>query len=47
MIPLQSSEEYNKIPGSNLAVIKDCGHTPYVEKPTVFNQTILKFLMNL
>ena len=23
----------------------DCGHTPYVEKPTVFNQTILKFLV--
>ena len=25
--------------------IKDCGHTPYIEKPTVFNQTILKYLV--
>ena len=45
MIPLESLEEYNRIPSSKLVVIKDCGHTPYVEKRTVFNQTILKFLV--
>jgi 2-hydroxy-6-oxonona-2,4-dienedioate hydrolase len=45
MIPLQYSTEYTKIPGSNLIVINDCGHTPYVENPDVFNQAILKFLV--
>ena len=44
MIPLQYSKEYNEIPGSNLVILKDCGHTPFIEKPTIFSQTILKFL---
>ena len=44
MIPFQYSTEYSRIPNSNLVVINDCGHTPYVEKPVVFNQHILKFL---
>ena len=46
MIPLQYAKEYNEIPHSNLVVIKDCGHTPYVEKPIAFNKAILKFLFN-
>jgi pimeloyl-ACP methyl ester carboxylesterase len=46
MIPLQYAKEYNEIPRSNLVVIKDCGHTPYVEKPIAFNKAILKFLFN-
>jgi pimeloyl-ACP methyl ester carboxylesterase len=45
MIPLQYSTEYTKIPGSSLIVMNDCGHTPYVENPVVFNQSILKFLV--
>lgn len=45
MIPLQYSTEYTKIPGSSLIVMNDCGHTPYVENPVVFNQAILKFLV--
>jgi pimeloyl-ACP methyl ester carboxylesterase len=45
MIPLRYSAEYESIPGSKLVVIKDCGHTPYVEQPTLFNQIILKFLL--
>ena len=44
MIPLQYSKEYTRIPHSKLVVIKDCGHIPFVEKPTMFNQTILTFL---
>ena len=44
MIPLQYSKEYNEIPGSNLVILKDCGHTPFIERPTTFSQTILKFL---
>ena len=44
MIPLQYSKEYTMIPYSELVVIKDCGHVPFVEKPIMFNQTILRFL---
>ncbi|MGC2427406.1 MAG: alpha/beta hydrolase [Nitrososphaeraceae archaeon] len=44
MIPLQYSKEYNEIPGSNLVILKDCGHTPFIERPITFSQTILKFL---
>jgi 2-hydroxy-6-oxonona-2,4-dienedioate hydrolase len=45
MIPLRYSAEYESIPGSKLIVIKDCGHTPYIEQPAVFNQILLKFLL--
>jgi pimeloyl-ACP methyl ester carboxylesterase len=44
MIPFQYSKEYTRIPYSELAMIKDCGHIPFVEKPIIFNQTILRFL---
>jgi pimeloyl-ACP methyl ester carboxylesterase len=37
MIPVQYAKEYNEIPDSELVVIKDCGHTPYVEQPMTFN----------
>ncbi|MCI0559174.1 MAG: alpha/beta hydrolase [Nitrososphaera sp.] len=45
MIPLQFAKEYEEIPNSRLAVIKNCGHTPYVEKPMAFNKVVLKFLL--
>ena len=44
MIPVQYAKEFREIPGSELVVIKDCGHTPYVEKPMTFNRLVLKFL---
>lgn len=44
MIPLQYAKEYDEIPKRELVVIKNCGHTPYVEKPTMFNKIVLKFL---
>ena len=44
MIPIQYAKEFREIPGSELVVIKDCGHTPYVEKPMTFNRMVLKFL---
>jgi pimeloyl-ACP methyl ester carboxylesterase len=44
MIPIQYAKEFREIPGSELVVIKDCGHTPYVEKPLTFNRMVLKFL---
>ena len=45
MIPLQYSKGYiNEIPHSNLVVMSNCGHTPYVENSIEFNREILKFL---
>lgn len=44
MIPLQYSKEFREIPRSDLVVLKDSGHTPYVEKPMTFNRIVIKFL---
>jgi 2-hydroxy-6-oxonona-2,4-dienedioate hydrolase len=44
MIPLQYSTDYTKIPNSRIRIMKDCGHTPYVEKPAEFNQILLGFI---
>jgi 2-hydroxy-6-oxonona-2,4-dienedioate hydrolase len=44
MIPLGYSKEYTEIPNSQLTIIDNCGHTPFVEKPTEFNNIVLKFL---
>ncbi|MFL6309991.1 MAG: alpha/beta fold hydrolase [Nitrososphaera sp.] len=46
MIPLQYAKEYNEIPKRELAVIRNCGHAPYVEKPMMFNKIVLKFLID-
>jgi 2-hydroxy-6-oxonona-2,4-dienedioate hydrolase len=45
MIPLQYSREYDEIPKRQLVVIRNCGHTPYVERPMMFNKIVLKFLI--
>jgi 2-hydroxy-6-oxonona-2,4-dienedioate hydrolase len=44
MIPLAYSKEYTEISRSNLTIIDNCGHTPFVEKPVEFNNIVLKFL---
>jgi 2-hydroxy-6-oxonona-2,4-dienedioate hydrolase len=44
MIPLAYSREYTEIPNSQLTIIDNCGHTPFVEKPAEFNNIVLKFL---
>lgn len=44
MIPVQYAKEFREIPNSEIVVIKECGHTPYVEKPMTFNRIVLKFL---
>jgi 2-hydroxy-6-oxonona-2,4-dienedioate hydrolase len=44
MIPLAYSKEYTEIPNSQLIIIDNCGHTPFVEKPLDFNNIVLKFL---
>lgn len=45
MIPVQFAKEYKEIPDLELAVIKNCGHIPFVEKPMTFSKLVLKFLV--
>jgi 2-hydroxy-6-oxonona-2,4-dienedioate hydrolase len=47
LIPAQYAKEYEEIPNSEIVTIKNCGHTPYVEKPMTFNKLILKFLIGV
>lgn len=47
MIPLQYAKEFSEIPNSEMVVIKDCGHTPYVEKPLTFTRLVLKFMAGI
>ena len=45
LIPFKYSKELNeKIKGSKLAVIKDCGHASPLEKPEEFNTLVIDFL---
>jgi len=44
MIPLEHSKDYKEVPRSEIVIIDDCGHTPYVEKPAEFNRVLLDFL---
>jgi 2-hydroxy-6-oxonona-2,4-dienedioate hydrolase len=44
MIPIQYAKEYDKIIDSRIIVVKNCGHTPYIEKPLEFTEAILDFL---
>jgi pimeloyl-ACP methyl ester carboxylesterase len=32
------------LPGSRLAILSSCGHAPYLERPTAFNQVLTDFL---
>lgn len=46
MIPVQYAKEYtDEIPENKLVVVKNCGHTPYVERPITFNRIVLRFLV--
>ena len=45
LIPVQYAKEYTEIPDSEIVVIKNCGHTPYIEKPMSFSKVALKFLV--
>ena len=45
LVPLECGELYHRaIPGSELVVIDDCGHSPQVEKPDEFVRLALEFL---
>jgi 3-oxoadipate enol-lactonase len=35
---------HKAVPGSQLAVIKDSGHSSYFEQPHAFNETVMRFL---
>jgi proline iminopeptidase len=44
-IPLESSEMiHHSIRGSELVVIEDCGHFPFVEAPEIFARAVESFL---
>jgi len=48
IIPLECGEIYRaSIPGSQLSVINDCGHSPQMEKPREFNSAVTSFLDRL
>ena len=45
IVPLECGELYKQaIPGSELTVIEDCGHSPQIEKPQEFANLALGFL---
>ena len=45
LVPLECGQLYQQaIPGSDLVIIEDCGHSPQVEKPDAFLQSALQFL---
>ena len=45
LIPIQYSKDYIEIPDSETVIIRNCGHTPYIEKPMSFSKVALKFLV--
>lgn len=45
LVPLAALQEAQALtPGSELAVVDDCGHSTYFEKPEVFNALVLDFI---
>ena len=45
LVPLAAMQEAHGLTaGSELAVVDDCGHSAYFEKPEVFNHTVMDFL---
>lgn len=45
LVPLNSMVDCAaRVPGSELAVVDDCGHSTYFEKPAVFNHLLLDFI---
>ena len=48
IIPLECGEMFRAaIPGSQLALINNCGHSPHMEKPDEFNSVVTAFLDRL
>lgn len=46
IVPVECGELYGAaIPGARLVVLEQCGHSPQVEKPQEFVQTVLPFLL--
>lgn len=45
LVPLAAMQDCAAaLPGSELAVVDDCGHSTYFEKPEVFNRLVLGFI---
>ncbi|TVP39790.1 putative alpha/beta hydrolase [Candidatus Nitrosocosmicus arcticus] len=43
-IPVENIEYFKEMPVVETVIMEECGHTPYVEKPTEFYQVIEKFI---
>jgi pimeloyl-ACP methyl ester carboxylesterase len=45
VLPLRDADEFERlIPDSRKVVMTDTGHVPQLERPAVFNRTLLEFL---
>lgn len=45
IVPLECGEIYQQgIPGSQLHVVEECGHSPQIEKPNAFADAVISFL---
>ena len=45
MIPVKYANDFaTSIKKSQLEIMENCGHTPHIEEPVKFSQTVLKFL---
>jgi len=45
LVPLSAMQDCAaQVPGSELAVVDDCGHSTYFEKPGVFNHLVMDFI---
>ncbi len=43
-IPVENIEYFKQMPNVETLIMEECGHTPYVEKPTEFYEIIEKFI---
>jgi len=47
VIPIENSDIFiSKIPNCQLFKMERCGHTPYVQDPEIFSDSVLEFLSN-
>jgi 2-hydroxy-6-oxonona-2,4-dienedioate hydrolase len=43
----EATEVVNRIPNAHMDIFEECGHLPYLEKPTEFNSLLRKFIAKL
>ncbi len=43
-IPIQNLEYFNGIPSVKICIMEDCGHSPFIERPSMFYKIINDFI---